>query len=160
MLPKEIRELIKAGKNNTDLLEGELLNMAMTNSTKDKFDLLYEAIIPEGLRTVNSNSEKVDQMLKVIIKRLSPDFIESKDMIDLPKLDQSKAVSPSDMFATQYRNSPSRPELREVMSEVLSEGLDTGFNKGETPRQAMSEAFGYNSTSGMGHLTENYNIGK
>ena len=145
MLPKEIGELIKAGKNNTDLLKGELLNMAITKSTKDKFDLLYEAIIPEGLRTVNSNIEKVDQMLKVIIKHLSSDLIDSKDKIDLPTFDQSKAVSPSDMFPTQYRNSSSRPELRGVMSEVLSEGLDTGFNTGETPRSAMSEAFGYNS---------------
>ena len=156
MLPKEIGELIKAGKNNTDLLKGVLLNMAMTNSTKDKFDLLYKEIVPEGLRNVNSNSEKVDQMLKVIIKHLSSDLIESKDKIDLPTFDQSKAVSPSDMFPTQYRNSPPRPELRGVMPEVLSKGLDTGFNKGEMPRSAMSEAFGYNPTSGMGHLTGDY----
>ena len=79
----------------------------MAKSTEATFDSLYEAIVPEGLRTVNSNSKKVDQMLKVIIKHLSSDFIEPKDKIDLPKMDQSKAVSPSDMFASNlYRNSP------------------------------------------------------
>ena len=138
MLPKEIGELIKAGKNNTDMLEFELLNMAITNTKKATFDSLYAKIVPEGLRTVNSNSEKVDQMLKVIIKRLSSDFIDLKDMIDLPKLDQSKAVSPSDMFATQYRNSPNSKELRGDMPELVTKGLDTGFKKGEIPRGVMS----------------------
>ena len=131
VLPAKIRELIKAGKNNTDMLEYELVIMAATNSTKAEFDLLYEAIVPVSLRTVNNNSEKIDQMLKVIIRHLSSDVIESKDKIDLPK---SKAVSPSDIFATQYRNSPNSKELRGEMPEVVAKGLDTGFNKGEIPR--------------------------
>ena len=134
VLPSKIRELIKAGKNNTDMLEYELVIMAATNSTKAEFDLLYEAIVPVSLRTVNNNSEKIDQMLKVIIRHLSSDVIESKDKIDLPKMDQSKAVSPSEMFATQYRNSPNSKELRGDMPEVVTKGLDTGFNKGEIPR--------------------------
>jgi hypothetical protein len=146
MLPKEIGELIKAGKNNTDMLEFELLDMAITNKKKAKFDLLYEAIIPVSLRTVNSNSDKVNQMLKVIIKHLSSDFIDPEDKIDLPKLDQSKAVSPSDMFASNlYRNSPPQLELRGDMPELVTKGLDTGFEKGTIPRSNMSEAFGSKS---------------
>jgi hypothetical protein len=139
MLPKEIGELIKAGKNNTDLLEIELLNMAMTKSTKANFDLLYEAIIPKGLRNVNSDSEKVDQMLKVIIKHLSSELIETDDKIDLPTFDQSKAVSPSDIFSTQA-------ELRGDMPKVVMEGLDTRFKKGEVIRGDMSAAFDYKPT--------------
>ena len=145
MLPAKIGELIKAGKNNTDKLEFELLSMPMAKSTEATFDSLYAKIVPEGLRTVNSNSEKVDQMLKVIIKHLSSDFIEPKDKIDLPKLDQSKAVSPSDMFATQYRNPPNSKELRGDIS--VPENLYTGFEKGTIPRSDVSEVFGSKSIS-------------
>lgn len=145
-LPKEIGELIKAGKNNTDKLEFELLSMPMEKSKQATFNRLYEEIVPVSLRTVNSNGDKVDQMLKVIINHLSSDFIDPTDKIDLPKLDQSKAVSPSEMFASnQYRNS-TQEVLRGDMPKVVTEGLDTGFNKGEIPRGVMSGAFGYEPT--------------